>query len=139
MSEIIQVSGIPFTLSVTLSRTVSALDVRAATRERERAALHLLTTAALARQAFPRHACKTQRRKAAERSSVICELNEREFLLPVPAGCIRARAVHSSAVRLRLPLVFLFSPLLPLTSFLAFSIFRTVSLLLVWQLKTLLW
>ncbi len=113
----------------------------ASEQPRERAALHLLTTAALAPQAFPPcHTHKTQGWRAALRGHMykgraklyVCcqqQIDWKGLSLPVPAGCIRARpqAVHSSAVRLRL----LLFPLLAFASshlLSAFSIFHTVSL-----------
>lgn len=138
VSESIQVSRIPFTLPVTLSRTVSALRERAATRESGAPPVNYgsFTPAGIS----PRYTHKTQRWKAALRGRmhkgraklyVCCQqrIEWKGLSLPVPAGCIRARpqAVHSLAVRLCL----LLFPLLAFASshlLLAFSIFCTVSL-----------
>ncbi|KAK2876294.1 hypothetical protein Q8A67_020390 [Cirrhinus molitorella] len=109
----------------------------ASEQPRERAALHLLTTPALAPQAFPPcHTCKTQRRKAAlhvdtctevERScmfAVNSGVKEKEFPYlcrldasePDPKLYILQLCVSASSC-------FLFSPLPPLTSFWPFLSF----------------
>lgn len=132
----------------------------ASEQPRERAALHLLTTAALPLQAVP-PATHTRPRNGkplfvdtctkVERScmfAVNSGLNEKDFPYlcrldasePDPKLYILQLFVSASSC-------FLFSPLLPLTSFwpfLSFTLSLSPSLntcvsLLVWQLKTLLW
>lgn len=129
----------------------------ASEQPQERAALHLLTMADLAPQAFP--LLRTQDPEMESRSSctkversctlaVNSGLNKREFPYlwrldasePDPKLYILQLCVSASSC-------FLFSPLLPLTSFWPFLSFalslspslNTCASLLVWQLKTLLW